>query len=316
MKRIDHDSKLIRCPGLACDSILTFNNETSLQCDDCGSYFCTSCKEEAHEGCNCLQASLICQKYVSVPSKEKSKDIKKCPKCFMGIQKNGGCDHIACKCGYHFYWSKEPQNLEIKIDQELDINYTNQYLQQLKFQKNDPKNSKEYKEFINISRKARIILKWSECSLKGNLGMYQFYMDELINFTNLLSYSIKSNANFGKLIDISISVKKTIKNIENLEIENEENLLDDDDFIYDVIAFRELKKLQLVDEWFIKLVLRDSKTVLEKARISITQHLNSQYDSNDQSYSIKNNSTNKNDNDHHCRIPFKLSSNITIRSKF
>ncbi len=30
--------------------------------------------------------------------------IKKCGNCKNGIQKNGGCNHISCKCGAHVCW--------------------------------------------------------------------------------------------------------------------------------------------------------------------------------------------------------------------
>ena len=30
---------------------------------------------------------------------------KRCPSCKVLIEKNGGCDHMACKCGHHFWWS-------------------------------------------------------------------------------------------------------------------------------------------------------------------------------------------------------------------
>uniref|UniRef100_A0A7S4RUE5 RING-type domain-containing protein n=1 Tax=Alexandrium monilatum TaxID=311494 RepID=A0A7S4RUE5_9DINO len=31
--------------------------------------------------------------------------VKKCPKCTEYIEKNGGCDHMTCRCKYEFYWS-------------------------------------------------------------------------------------------------------------------------------------------------------------------------------------------------------------------
>jgi len=31
--------------------------------------------------------------------------VKKCPKCNEYIEKNGGCDHMTCRCGYEFWWS-------------------------------------------------------------------------------------------------------------------------------------------------------------------------------------------------------------------
>mmetsp|Transcript_71478 Transcript_71478/g.157879 ORF Transcript_71478/g.157879 Transcript_71478/m.157879 type:complete len:346 (-) Transcript_71478:122-1159(-) len=30
---------------------------------------------------------------------------KRCPSCQVLIEKNGGCDHMSCRCGYQFWWS-------------------------------------------------------------------------------------------------------------------------------------------------------------------------------------------------------------------
>lgn len=32
-------------------------------------------------------------------------DTKACPRCSAPIEKNGGCDHMTCRCGYEFWWS-------------------------------------------------------------------------------------------------------------------------------------------------------------------------------------------------------------------
>mmetsp|Transcript_32397 Transcript_32397/g.59239 ORF Transcript_32397/g.59239 Transcript_32397/m.59239 type:complete len:227 (-) Transcript_32397:89-769(-) len=31
--------------------------------------------------------------------------VKKCPSCTEYIEKNGGCDHMTCRCTHEFYWS-------------------------------------------------------------------------------------------------------------------------------------------------------------------------------------------------------------------
>ncbi|CAE7370501.1 unnamed protein product [Symbiodinium natans] len=31
--------------------------------------------------------------------------VKRCPKCREYIEKNGGCDHMTCRCGHQFSWS-------------------------------------------------------------------------------------------------------------------------------------------------------------------------------------------------------------------
>lgn len=30
--------------------------------------------------------------------------IKECPKCERSIYKNGGCNHMTCKCQFEFCW--------------------------------------------------------------------------------------------------------------------------------------------------------------------------------------------------------------------
>jgi len=31
--------------------------------------------------------------------------MKQCPRCQVQIEKNGGCDHMMCRCGFEFWWS-------------------------------------------------------------------------------------------------------------------------------------------------------------------------------------------------------------------
>jgi len=37
-----------------------------------------------------------------------NEDMKCCPSCGALIEKNGGCDHMTCRCGYSFNWSRVP----------------------------------------------------------------------------------------------------------------------------------------------------------------------------------------------------------------
>ena len=67
----------------------------------CGMTFCFQCSREAH-------APLLCETLTRWEDKVKddsatgqwmSANAKRCPKCHMHIEKNGGCNWIACRCG-------------------------------------------------------------------------------------------------------------------------------------------------------------------------------------------------------------------------
>jgi len=45
-----------------------------------------------------------CEEYADDMQAETLK-IKMCPQCNVAIEKNGGCDHMTCRCGHEFWWS-------------------------------------------------------------------------------------------------------------------------------------------------------------------------------------------------------------------
>jgi len=77
----------------------------TVSCPDCGSFWCSSCRLQAH-------SSLTCEEAItkwSFEEKEndiwKTKNAKKCPQCKVSIQRNQGCSHMICRqCKYHFCW--------------------------------------------------------------------------------------------------------------------------------------------------------------------------------------------------------------------
>lgn len=38
---------------------------------------------------------------------------RKCPRCAVIVFRDGGCNHISCKCGAHFDWEKTPGALKL-----------------------------------------------------------------------------------------------------------------------------------------------------------------------------------------------------------
>ena len=53
--------------------------------------------------------------------KKKGKEVKLCPKCRMGVEKNGGCNHMTCgSCRHEFCWlcladCTVPGHFEVRI---------------------------------------------------------------------------------------------------------------------------------------------------------------------------------------------------------
>lgn len=76
-------------------------------CLKCSRDFCGLC-DQHHEGtCQDEQQRQVKQAELNL-SELKGLNIKPCPKCGTGIQKDGGCDHMICtnkNCKFEFWWS-------------------------------------------------------------------------------------------------------------------------------------------------------------------------------------------------------------------
>jgi hypothetical protein len=92
------------CPGTECNYIAVssrdhrFGNRYGhllpVSCGGCFTEFCFRCGEPHQE----LQCRIIDKQ----PKEEG--DHKNCPKCKVCIEKNGGCNHMMCRCGHEFCW--------------------------------------------------------------------------------------------------------------------------------------------------------------------------------------------------------------------
>ncbi len=76
-------------------------------CLKCSRDFCGLC-DQHHEGtCQEEQQRQVRQAELNL-SELKGLNVKPCPKCGTGIQKDGGCDHMICtnkNCKFEFWWS-------------------------------------------------------------------------------------------------------------------------------------------------------------------------------------------------------------------
>ncbi|PIA53346.1 hypothetical protein AQUCO_00900134v1 [Aquilegia coerulea] len=105
---VEDNRRIKWCPAPGCDNAVKYigdfeNYDVSCNCE-CG--FCWNCTQEAHSPVDCDTVSNWILK-----NKDESENVnwilvnsKPCPKCKRPIQKNEGCNHMTCKCGFHFCW--------------------------------------------------------------------------------------------------------------------------------------------------------------------------------------------------------------------
>ncbi|ELP88400.1 ariadne RING finger, putative [Entamoeba invadens IP1] len=103
---LDNDTNTVYC--IKCGTAMIGEPSTTMvRCVKCDYCFCCRCKEQWH-------ADSTCEKYQQW-KKDNAKGstafeeyirnhAKLCPNCHQPIEKNGGCNHMTCKCGYQFCW--------------------------------------------------------------------------------------------------------------------------------------------------------------------------------------------------------------------
>ena len=103
-----HPEKFRYCTTPACPEIYSIESDSGDGCRSCFASFCVSCGED-HDGFSCegwkIHQDSETQERLLEGWGEGNEDVKKCPKCNILIEKNGGCNHMTClKCASHFCW--------------------------------------------------------------------------------------------------------------------------------------------------------------------------------------------------------------------
>jgi len=107
-----------KCPSRGCSKLLIIENQTkpSLMCS-CGQRVCASCLEEYHFPATCQQYKsyekrlrqtndhLLSSSGIGENTSYYIAQGKNCPTCGEFVEKNGGCPHMTCKCGYEYCWA-------------------------------------------------------------------------------------------------------------------------------------------------------------------------------------------------------------------
>ncbi|CAH9070801.1 unnamed protein product [Cuscuta europaea] len=101
------------CPFKDCSVLLVDDGRevvTRCECPSCHRLFCAQCRVPWHASVTSCEEyqRMKRRRYVDQDLDNKffnlAKDMKwrKCPYCNMFVQRDGGCEHMACRCGGHF----------------------------------------------------------------------------------------------------------------------------------------------------------------------------------------------------------------------
>ncbi|XP_042392398.1 probable E3 ubiquitin-protein ligase ARI2 isoform X1 [Zingiber officinale] len=105
---IEDNNKVKWCPSAPhCGNAIRVEGDIYCEVEcTCGIQFCFSCLSEAHSPCSCMMWELWIKK-----CQDESETVnwitintKPCPKCHKPVEKNGGCNLVACICGQAFCW--------------------------------------------------------------------------------------------------------------------------------------------------------------------------------------------------------------------
>ena len=102
-----HAQELKFCTTPDCQQIYCHSPSTRiLQCPSCFSTICSACDQEAHGGMTCQERRHQEQQHQDRRFDEwVAANGKRCPECRTVVEKDDGCNHIACRCGAHFCWT-------------------------------------------------------------------------------------------------------------------------------------------------------------------------------------------------------------------
>ncbi|KAF2119869.1 hypothetical protein BDV96DRAFT_628485 [Lophiotrema nucula] len=110
------DAKTMKCVKEGCDGMGLVDpfaaGYPQVSCPSCRTRMCVSCNIPWHAGITCADyAARHVHQKMSDPEKEtlkimQEKDGKRCPNCFIVIEKDGGCDSMYCfGCKTYFNWA-------------------------------------------------------------------------------------------------------------------------------------------------------------------------------------------------------------------
>ena len=110
---MQHPDDISCCPTAGCNYIFVYEDgDNYFECPLCKNEYCLKCKTNWHNDKTCSEYQEM-RKMEKLGKDEKKLDdlfynfargskFKQCPYCKNWVEKNQGCNHIACRCGNHF----------------------------------------------------------------------------------------------------------------------------------------------------------------------------------------------------------------------
>ncbi|CAK63918.1 unnamed protein product (macronuclear) [Paramecium tetraurelia] len=87
------------CPVPDCQYYVERNPRSNITICKCGAQICFNCGRLAHLNRRCENYSDLQFQYA-----QNIYNIKQCPDCSSPVEKNQGCNHMTCRCGYQYCW--------------------------------------------------------------------------------------------------------------------------------------------------------------------------------------------------------------------
>ena len=178
---------------------------SSISVCECGEMICNYCLQEMHFPAFCRQAkdyfknmAQLAAVRIEDPSELATSEGKQCPNCNNYMEKNMGCNHMSCPCGFQFCW------LCLK-DFYGSHQASNGYFCKNKEVQTTVYDSSHFVNFKNLSLKYSTIMR--DTRMRKNSTQYQHKLDTSLN--NLSQFSMGRLAKKIRLVLESHESNKT-----------------------------------------------------------------------------------------------------------
>jgi ariadne-1 len=197
----------------------------------CGHSFCFSCYDDCHIPATCTMLKCWRKqcKDDSMTGEWLKVHTRDCPKCHKLIEKNGGCNHIACKCGHHFCYvclgdfdSKSYQHNCVKFtdDQSKSDSVLKRYMYYYdRFKIHEDSRKKEGQVRINITKKmqemyqSKAVASWFDNQWLKNAMEILFLCRRVLQYSFAFGYYL-----FDLSGSVNMTALKGVRSMSNQEI--------------------------------------------------------------------------------------------------